>query len=144
MPVSRILGDKGNNVVTVPPSASVQVVVEVLAKHRIGAVIVTDQTGKPLGIASERDVIRSLSKHGAGALGQSVDSIMTTNLKTCSRGDSEADIMRMMTENRIRHLPVVENGRLAGIISIGDVVKHRIAAIEHESDEMRSYIATAG
>jgi CBS domain-containing protein len=144
MTVSQILSVKGTQVVTLSPTATIQNVAETLAKHRIGAVVIADVRGKPLGIASERDIIRALSQQGAGALDQQVQSIMTSNIKTCSRTDSETEIMRMMTEHRIRHLPVVENDRLVGIVSIGDVVKLRIAAIEHETEDLRSYIATAG
>ncbi len=144
MTVSHILGDKGMNVVTMPPTASVQSIAQTLAKHRIGAVVIADLNGKPLGIASERDIIGALARDGAAALDHPVSSIMTAKIKTCRLSDSETDLMRMMTTNRIRHLPVVDNDRLAGIVSIGDVVKHRIAMIERETEDMRSYIATAG
>ena len=143
MSVSHILKSKGRDVVTVAPKASVAAVAEILARRRIGAVIVSSDGVKIEGIVSERDVVRILAEKGAASLTLAVDSIMTRDVKTCEDGDSEIEIMAMMTENRIRHLPVVASGKLAGMISIGDVVKSRIEAIEREAEEMKAYIAGA-
>ncbi len=143
MSVSHILKSKGRDVITVAPTASVAAVAEILAKRRIGAVIVSTDGANIQGIVSERDIVRCLAEKGAGSLALAVDSIMSRHVKTCEEGDSEIEIMGLMTENRIRHLPVVAGGKLAGMISIGDVVKSRIEAIERESAEMKAYIAGA-
>ena len=143
MSVSHILKSKGRDVITVAPTASVAAVAEILAKRRIGAVIVSSDGARIQGIVSERDIVRVLAEKGASSLALKVDSIMSSNVKTCQEGDSEIEIMGLMTENRIRHLPVVAGGKLAGMISIGDVVKSRIEAIERESAEMKAYIAGA-
>jgi CBS domain-containing protein len=143
MSVSHILKSKGRDVVTVAPTASVAAVAEILSKRRIGAVVVSSDGSTIQGIVSERDVVRCLAEKGAASLTLHVDGIMSRNVKTCEDGDSEIEIMAMMTENRIRHLPVVANGKLAGMISIGDVVKSRIEAIEREAAEMKAYIAGA-
>jgi len=144
MSVAHILKKKGNNVITVEPSQSLHEVAEVLAKHRIGAVIVVNPAGGIAGIVSERDVVRALAKEGAAALARTAGEFMTAKVRTCSPHDTEAGLMGLMTEHRIRHLPVVEDGKLAGMISIGDVVKLRIEMIEREAEEMKSYIASAG
>jgi CBS domain-containing protein len=123
MSVSHILKHKGRNVLTVTPAASVKDVIDTLAKHRIGAVVVEDGGGIA-GIVSERDIVRAIADHGAKVLEKSA-----------------ADIM---TQHRIRHLPVVQGGKLAGMISIGDVVKFRMEAIEREAEDMKTYIASAG
>lgn len=144
MAVAQILRQKGADVVTVTPADNVQTIVDTLARHRIGAVLVLDQKGAIKGIVSERDVVRALSRDGAGVLQKTAADIMTAKVRTCQPGDSEAELMQLMTENRIRHLPVVAQGKLAGMISIGDVVKLRIESIEREAEEMKSYIASAG
>ena len=144
MAVAHILRQKGSDVVTVSPSDTVQAIVDTLATHRIGAVIVVDATGAISGIVSERDVVRALSGDAAGIMQKTAGEIMTAKVRTCSPADSEQELMQLMTENRIRHLPVVVNGRLAGMISIGDVVKLRMESIEREAEEMKSYIASAG
>jgi CBS domain-containing protein len=133
---------KGREVVTVPVDRSIAYVIQMLAEHRIGAVVVADDGNRILGIVSERDVVRALVR-GAGALDGAVASIMTAKVVTCSDHDTINDVMARMTEGRFRHLPVVEDGRLAGIVSIGDVVKARIEQVEREADEMRAYIAMA-
>ncbi len=143
MSVSHILKSKGRDVITVAPTTSVAAVAEILSKRRIGAVIVSSDGERIQGIVSERDIVRVLAEKGAASLGLAVDSIMSRQVKTCEDGDSEIEIMAMMTENRIRHLPVVAEGKLAGMISIGDVVKSRIEAIEREAAEMKAYIAGA-
>lgn len=144
MTVAQILTRKGSAVITVTPSETLHGVVDLLAKNRIGAVVVLDGKGGLVGIVSERDVVRALSQHGGGAMGKSVADIMTKKVRTCSPQDTEGELMGLMTEHRIRHLPVTEGGKLAGMISIGDVVKLRIESIEREAEEMKSYIASAG
>lgn len=144
MAVAHILRQKGSDVVTVAPSDSVQTIVDTLARHRIGAVVVLDPKGAISGIVSERDVVRALAATGTGILSKTAADIMTAKVMTCQPQDSEAELMALMTENRIRHLPVLAQGRLAGMISIGDVVKLRIESIEREAEEMKTYIASAG
>jgi CBS domain-containing protein len=143
MTVAAILAEKGHEVVTVGPTATVAETVELLADHRIGAAIVTDRTGRILGIISERDIVAALAESGADALAREVRSVMTEKVVTCSERDTLNVVMTRMTRGRFRHLPVVENGRMVGVISIGDVVKRRIEDVEREAEEMRIYIATA-
>jgi CBS domain-containing protein len=144
MTVAQILSRKGRAVITVVPSETLQGVVNLLAQNRIGAVVVVDGKGGLAGIVSERDVVRAVSEHGGGGMGKTVADIMTKKVRTCSPEDTEAELMGLMTEHRIRHLPVLEGGKLTGMISIGDVVKLRIESIEREAEEMKSYIASAG
>jgi CBS domain-containing protein len=144
MAVAHILRQKGSDVVTVSPADNVQTIADTLSRHRIGAVLVLDKKGAIKGIVSERDVVRALSRDGAGVFQKTAADIMTAKVRTCQPGDSEAELMQLMTDNRIRHLPVVAQGKLAGMISIGDVVKLRIESIEREAEEMKSYIASAG
>ena len=144
MAVAHILRQKGTTVVTVEPEDSVQTIVDMLARHRIGAVVVVDPAGGIAGIVSERDVVRAMVGDVAGVSSMTAKDIMTAKVRTCSPTDSEAELMQMMTESRIRHLPVVANGRVTGMISIGDVVKLRIESMEAEADQMKTYIASAG
>lgn len=144
MAVAHILRHKGSEVVTVSPADSVQAIVDTLARHRIGAVVVVDGQGSIAGIVSERDVVRAMAGDAAGVLHKTAADIMTAKVTTCEPADSEAELMQLMTEHRIRHLPVLANGRLAGMVSIGDVVKLRIESIEREAEEMKTYIASAG
>ncbi len=144
MSVSHILGVKGRAVITAGPSDSVHSTAQKLAQNRIGAVVIVDPKGAIAGIVSERDIVRALADHGAASMTQTVSSIMSRTVKTCKFGDSETELMALMTTHRIRHLPVVEGGQLAGMISIGDIVKYRIEAIEREAEEMKSYISSAG
>lgn len=144
MAVAHILRQKGSGVVTVSPEDTVQCIVDTLAKHRIGAVVVLDADGGIAGIVSERDVVRAMAGDAAGVLGKTAQDIMTVKVRTCSPADSEAELMQMMTESRIRHLPVLAHGRLAGMVSIGDLVKLRIETMEAEADQMKTYIASAG
>ena len=110
---------------------------------RIGAVVVSSGNGKIDGIVSERDVVRAVGEQGAAALSKPVSTIMTKNVKSCSDDDSEMELMALMTQHRIRHLPVVSGGKLSGMISIGDVVKFRIEAIERDAADMKAYISGA-
>ena len=144
MAVAHILRQKGTTVVTVEPEDSVQTIVDMLARHRIGAVVVVDPAGGIAGIVSERDVVRAMVGDVAAVVSMTAKDIMTAKVRTCSPTDSEAELMQMMTESRIRHLPVVANGRVTRMISIGDVVKLRIESMEAEADQMKTYIASAG
>ena len=143
MAVSHILGVKGRNVFTVRPTDTVEAIAKILGEKRIGAVVVTDESGHIAGIVSERDVVRQIAAEGAGVLKKPASSIMTSNVHSCQEGDSEQDLMTLMTARRIRHLPVVKDGKLNGMISIGDVVKFRIETIEREAEDMKAYIAGA-
>ena len=144
MAVAHILRQKGTSVFTVEPADSVQTIVDMLARHRIGAVVVVDPAGGIAGIVSERDVVRAMVGDMAAVSSMTAKDIMTAKVRTCSPTDSEAELMQMMTESRIRHLPVVANGRVTGMVSIGDVVKLRIESMEAEADQMKTYIASAG
>jgi len=142
MTVLSILANKGNEVITLPPTASVREVCDTLAKNRIGAVLIVDGA-KIAGIVSERDIVRKLAASGAATLDKAAADCMTRKLVTCTRSDTISFIREKMTEGRFRHVPVVEDGVLVGVISIGDVVKHRIAEVEREADELRSYISAS-
>lgn len=141
MSVSHILQAKGRTVTTARPADSVKHVAEILAKRRIGAVIISGDGTSIDGIVSERDIVRVVAEQGAAALSGPVSAIMTRPVKTCSEDDSETELMAMMTQSRIRHLPVLTQGKLAGMISIGDVVKFRVEAIERDAAAMKDYIA---
>jgi CBS domain-containing protein len=125
------------------PGESIATAIALLHARRIGAVLVRDERGAVQGVLSERDVVRGLSDHGAALLDQPVASLMTREVKTCAPDDSIDHIMAVMTERRVRHLPVMDDDRLVGVISIGDVVKHRLAEIESEAQDLRAYIAAA-
>ncbi len=144
MSVSQILVVKGREVVTAAAKDTVQDVSKKLSTHRIGAVVIVDSFGEIEGIVSERDIVRIIGVEGASALTKPVSKIMSRAVRTCQEGDSEAALMSLMTEHRIRHLPVVAKGKLSGMISIGDVVKLRIEAIERETEDMKAYISSAG
>jgi CBS domain-containing protein len=140
--VARIIEDKGRGVVTVAPAASLAEVAAILAEKRIGAVLVTENDAIR-GIVSERDIVRALAKHGGEALGKLAGDCMTAKVITCKPEDTIHTVMQKMTSGRFRHVPVTEAGKLAGIISIGDVVKRRIEEVELEAEQIREYIATA-
>ena len=143
MTVAAILQSKGNRVVTTRPEASIAAAVKRLRMENIGALVVSEDGEHILGIISERDIIVALAHSGADLLNRPVSEIMTRDVRTCSPGDSVRELMAQMTRHRIRHLPVVENGRLSGMISIGDAVKKRLEEVEFERDVMRdSYLAT--
>jgi CBS domain-containing protein len=144
MTVASILKHKGAHVETVRPNATVQQVCGMLAEKRIGATVVVGAAGEVVGVVSERDVVQALAQHGPGALTRAIEQIMTREVATCKLTDSSEALMEMMTRGRFRHVPVVEGGRLVGIISIGDVVKRRIEDSELERHAMRDYIAQAG
>lgn len=143
MTVAQILAAKGRSVVTIPPNKTLMEAAQLLAERRIGAVVVVDEGGKVLGILSERDIVREIAKAGLDALKEGVSRHMTEKVVTCTSASAITDIMGIMTEGKFRHLPVVEDGKLAGLVSIGDVVKYRVAEIEAEHKAMREYIAMA-
>lgn len=143
MIVAMILEEKGRSVVTIGAGAAIGEAVSELAKHKIGAIVVVEGTERIAGIVSERDVVRAVAKDGSDALSRSVGSIMTSDVVTCGDSETIIEVMTRMTLGRFRHLPVADQGRLSGIISIGDVVKARIEEVEREAEEMRAYIATA-
>ncbi|GGA45500.1 CBS domain-containing protein [Pelagibacterium lentulum] len=140
--VESILSSKGGDVYSVATSATVSELVDMLAKHNIGAVLVLDDEGNTAGIISERDVVRQLARASEGIMSKPVSALMTKALKTCKPTDTLDTVMGIMTRGRFRHLPVMENGRLVGIISIGDVVKRKIEEVEHETEVLREYIAS--
>ncbi|WP_341702938.1 CBS domain-containing protein [Ferrovibrio sp.] len=142
MNVAAILREKRGGVIGAKPGDSVEAVCQLLADKGIGAVLVLRPDGSIGGIVSERDIVRGLAMIGTDLLQQSVDSIMTKTVMVCSSHDTIEDIMHLMTKRRIRHLPVVDDGKLTGMISIGDVVKKRIADTEMEAEALRQYIAT--
>jgi CBS domain-containing protein len=142
MNVQRILNEKGRDVVTCRAGATMSEIVDTLTSHRIGAVVITDGD-RIKGIVSERDVVVALATHGSSALDQPAESCMTLDVTTCTPDETIHELMQKMTAGRFRHIPVVEDGRLAGIVSIGDVVKKRIEEVEREAAQMREYIATA-
>ncbi len=141
MLVKHILEEKGRDVATVSSTSTLSEAARLLAARRVGALVVRDSDGPIAGMLSERDIISALAAHSVAALGQSVAVYMTRRVSTCREGDSIEDLMELMTRKRFRHVPVVENGRLAGIVSIGDVVKSRIAETELEAESLRGYIA---
>lgn len=141
MSVKAILNEKGSNVVTVNPELTVQEAAALLHEHRIGAVIVLDSDDRILGILAERDIVAAIAKHGATCLAMPVSAVMWQNVYSCHEEMSVDTIMEMMSKLRARHLPVEREGRLVGIISIGDVVKHHIRAIEFEAEHIKAYIA---
>lgn len=141
MHVEAILQNKGAAVHTLPETASLNDAVNLLNTHNIGAVVITDTASAVIGILSERDIVRALGKDPSGALANPIGTTMTRGVVTCERLTPIAEVMERMTRRRIRHMPVVEAGGLVGIISIGDVVKHKIEEVEHEAEAMREYIS---
>src|SRR5436190_17854289 len=133
MRINGLLREKGAFVATIPPDATVVDVLNGLAEHGVGALIVTEDAKRILGIVSERDIARALQRDGAAALDWPVTDVMTAEVRTCMPDDTVDSLMALMTERRIRHVPVVVDGELAGIVSIGDVVKHRVHELEHEN-----------
>lgn len=143
MTVKAILSRKGGDVVTIAPTANLAAAVQLLAERRIGAIVVTGPDDRVAGILSERDIVRTLAARGPAALDDNVAAVMTRKVTTCTEADTVAVIMERMTEGKFRHLPVIEQGHLVGVISIGDVVKFRVEEIEGETNALREYIATA-
>jgi CBS domain-containing protein len=143
MIVNRILSIKGRDVVTIEPNRTLGEAAKLLSERRIGALLVTDARWPVLGILSERDIVRAVSAHGAEALDKPISVFMTEKVVTCTTQTAITDVMEVMTQGKFRHIPVVENGSLLGIVSIGDVVKLRLEEIEAEAQAIRDYIATA-
>jgi len=142
MRIADVLRSKGATVLTVTPDMTVRDLVAMLAEHRIGATVVSADGGTVDGIVSERDVVRALAARGAAVLSERVADIMTAEVQTCKPDASVNDLMRTMTEGRFRHVPVVVEGRLSGIVSIGDVVKTRIGELETERESLERYISS--
>jgi len=140
--IKDVLRHKGSAVVTVGPDATVHDLLAALSEHAVGALVVSTDGQQVDGIVSERDVVRRLHDDGADLLNQTVASIMTSDVHTCGPEDLIDDLMRAMTERRIRHIPVVVDGRLAGIVSIGDIVKFRMDELETERRQLQDYISS--
>lgn len=143
MSVELILAEKGRNVVTLRPDQTLAEAAETLSRHRIGAAVVVDGNGPVQGIISERDIVGAIAASGAKALEEPLSQRMTSKVVTCTSHTPIHQLMGLMTEGKFRHIPVVEAGRLTGIVSIGDIVKHRLADIEAERQALQDYIATA-
>jgi CBS domain-containing protein len=144
MKVETMLAAKGDKVVTLRPDATVATVIRMLKLEGIGALVVSEDGEKILGIISERDVVRALVDHGGEVLKVRVAELMTRSVKTCTPDANIKDVMAEMTRSRVRHLPVVRDGKLSGIISIGDVVKNRLEELETETSVLRDYIVGRG
>ncbi len=144
MQVSAILNDKGSEVVTADPDTPIEEIVATLKAKGIGAVIVAvaGAGGTPAGILSERDIVRAMPKHGAKLMALRASDLMTRNVVSCTSGHSVVEVMKIMTEGRFRHLPVIDDGKLVGVISIGDAVKRRLDELEEEAGALKSYIAS--
>ncbi len=140
MQVMQILKDKGNAVATMPADALVADAVRQLNEQRIGSIVITNRRGEIDGILSERDIVHALAERGPALLDAHVADLMTRHVFTCTPETSLEELMRQMTQRRIRHLPVLDGGRLCGIISIGDVVKNRLMELETEATTLRDYI----
>jgi CBS domain-containing protein len=142
MNVAAILKGKGRTVATATPEARVVEVAQRLAAKNIGAMVITGPNGRVAGIVSERDIIRAVAEKGAACLEAPVSTMMTRSVVSCQEGDTLEQLMATMTAGRFRHLPVLDNGALVGIVSIGDIVKHHIAEVEMEASALKGYIAT--
>ncbi|MGB6395870.1 MAG: CBS domain-containing protein [Bradyrhizobium sp.] len=142
MTVRSILDSKGHQVLNVEPDAKLAAAVKILGEKKIGAVLVMSQ-GRIEGILSERDIVRVLSERGAHVLEEPVSGVMTRKVVSCRQSDTVAGIMEMMTLGKFRHLPVVEDGKVVGLISIGDIVKRRVHEYETEQEALQNYIKTA-
>ena len=141
MRVSDVLSSKGSNAVyTVRPDATVQELLDLLAEHNVGALVVSEDNETLIGIVSERDIVRKLRVF-ENARNVKVTDIMTTDVRTCGMTDSVGDLMAVMTDRRIRHIPVVEDAKIIGVLSIGDAVKYRMQQLEFERDQLNNYVA---
>jgi CBS domain-containing protein len=145
MVIGSILRTKGDRVVSVGAQEDIHTIARTLAENRIGAVLVRDSAGDVLGLVSERDIVRCLATHGAAAVGMPAAQFMTRALHTVTPATKVSEALELMTDRRVRHLPVInEDGSLAGMVSIGDLVKARIDEALHEAEELRHYVETAG
>jgi CBS domain-containing protein len=142
MNVATILNDKGRSIATVAHDATMVEAARLLQQHNVGALVVLGERSELVGILSERDIVRMIGKSGADCLNQPVSQFMSADVFTCAPSDTVNTLMSQMTERRVRHLPVVDDGKLAGIVSIGDVVKWRIVEAESRAQALREYIAT--
>jgi CBS domain-containing protein len=143
MHVKNILSVKGSNVVSIEPTATVETAVRTLAQHKIGALLVLGPDRRIIGILSERDIVRVLAEQGASALTQPLAQVMTRKVFTCGPSETIGVIMERMTAGKFRHVPVIDQDQVVGVVSIGDVVKYRVLEMEHESAALRDYIQTA-
>lgn len=142
MNVAAILKLKGRDVITAPPQTPILEIARLLGKHGIGCIVIAEADGKVSGIVSERDIVREISRAGASVLDEPVERCMTKSVVSCRESDTMDRLMGEMTAHRFRHMPVVDRGRLIGLVSIGDVVRMRIAEAEMEAAAMREYITT--
>jgi CBS domain-containing protein len=140
MIVKNILAGRHGDVVTIEPTADLTAAIKLLAERRIGAVVILGANHRIVGILSERDIVRALAEHGSTALSERVSQVMTRDVKTCTENDTVGDLMGHMTTGKFRHMPVVEQDKLIGIVSIGDVVKNRVEEMQHEAETLRGYI----
>ena len=142
MTVKTILDQKGRDVFKVRPDITVAEAGIELSKHKIGAIVVVDSGDKICGILSERDIVRAIAENGPSVLDNPVSSVMTSQVKVCSENHSINELMEMMTKGRFRHLPVEVDGKIGGIVSIGDVVRMKIEQVEREAEEIKAYITS--
>lgn len=142
MTVRSILDTKGHQIMSVEPDANLAAAVKLLGEKKIGAVLVMNQS-RLEGILSERDIVRALGERGAAVLEEPVSEVMTRKVVTCKETDTVAELMETMTTGKFRHLPVIDNGKVVGLISIGDIVKRRVQEYESEQEALRDYIKTA-
>jgi CBS domain-containing protein len=143
MNVAAILAQKGRDVITIPPHTTLNEAAHVLAEHRIGAVVVAGRDADVAGVFSERDLARAVSRDGAAVLDQPVSSVMSRALVTASSTTHIDTLMELMTERRVRHIIIMDDGRMSGFVSIGDVVKRKIESAEAEAGALKAYIETA-
>jgi CBS domain-containing protein len=143
MTVQAILSEKGTDVFTIEPTATLEAAIDMLATRKIGALVVLGADRRVIGILSERDIVRALAEQGAAALKSALSQVMTRKVQTCAPSETVSVIMERMTTGKFRHIPVLDHNELVGIISIGDVVKHRLMEMERESNALRDYIQTA-
>jgi CBS domain-containing protein len=143
MTVKSILSSKGRDVTTTEPAATLESAIALLAQRRIGALVVLGPERRVIGIVSERDIVRALAEQGPAVLSAPIAQVMTRKVSTCSENDTVSDIMEQMTAGKFRHVPVVDQDRLVGIVSIGDIVKYRLGEMEREQEALRDYIQTA-
>jgi CBS domain-containing protein len=143
MHVKNILSAKGGQVLSIGPTATLETAARTLAEHKIGALLVLGPDRRIVGILSERDIVRVLAEQGAGALTQPLSQVMTRKVFTCSPSETIGVIMERMTAGKFRHVPVIEQDQVVGVVSIGDVVKYRLQEMEHESAALRDYIQSA-
>lgn len=139
-PVAKLLEGKGNAVFSVSPADQITHVVGLLKEKRIGALVVTDESGALKGILSERDIVRRMAENPDGVMGATVDALMTRDVVTCTPSDVLTDVLKRMTEGRFRHMPVVDNSTLCGVVTIGDVVNFRLKEVEYEALRMKQMI----